>query len=123
MSRSWYYKHKAGRLTPREARRQVLTAEIRRLFTAHRATYGSPRITADLREAGCVRGHEKVPVCGQVEVLAGGQLKVPIPRSPCLPGVCRPGRRRWRYQPVTVTAQGASIEVCEGTDGHHFRLP
>ena len=32
-----------------------------------------------------VRGHEKVPVYGQVEVLAGGQLKVPIPRSPCRP--------------------------------------
>jgi hypothetical protein len=34
-----------------------------------------------------VRGHEKVPACGQVEVLAGGQLKVPTPRSPCRPGV------------------------------------
>jgi len=38
-------------------------------------------------EAGVVRGHEKVPACGQVEVLAGGQLKVPTPRSPCRPGV------------------------------------
>src|SRR6202044_4103659 len=35
-----------------------------------------------------VRGHEKVPVYGQVEVLAGGQLKVLIPRSSCRPGVC-----------------------------------
>ena len=34
-----------------------------------------------------VRGHEKVPVCGQVEVLASGQLKVPVPRSSCRPGV------------------------------------
>src|SRR5437868_2510804 len=34
-----------------------------------------------------VRGHEKVPASGQVEVLAGGQLKVPIPRSPCRPGL------------------------------------
>jgi hypothetical protein len=34
-----------------------------------------------------VRGHEKVPVYGQVEVLAGGQLKVPIPRSSCRPGL------------------------------------
>lgn len=30
-----------------------------------------------------VRGREKVPVYGQVEVLAGGQLEVPIPRSSC----------------------------------------
>jgi anti-sigma regulatory factor (Ser/Thr protein kinase) len=29
-----------------------LKAEIRRLFEAHRGTYGSPRITADLQEAG-----------------------------------------------------------------------
>src|ERR1700677_1397768 len=34
-----------------------------------------------------VRGHEKVPVYGQLEVLAGGQLKVFIPRSSCLPGL------------------------------------
>src|SRR5579859_1307817 len=37
--------------------------------------------------AGGVRGHEKVPVYGQVEVLAGGQLEVPIPRSSCRPGL------------------------------------
>jgi hypothetical protein len=26
-------------------------------------------------------------------------------------------------RPVTITARGASIEVCEGSDGHHFGLP
>jgi hypothetical protein len=36
--------------------------------------------------ASSVRGHEKVPVCGRVVVPAGGQLKVPIPRSSCRPG-------------------------------------
>jgi transposase InsO family protein len=30
----------------------ALTAEIKRLFAKHKARYGSPRITADLREAG-----------------------------------------------------------------------
>jgi hypothetical protein len=50
--RSWFYKHKDRPLTPRAARRQALAAEVRRLFTAHRGTYGSPRITADLRAAG-----------------------------------------------------------------------
>src|SRR5580692_3174351 len=30
-------------------------------------------------------------MCGQVYVPAGGQLKVPIPRSPCLPRVQAPG--------------------------------
>ena len=45
------------------------------------AGYATPAERCDL-----VRGHEKVPVCGQVEVSAGGQLKVPIPRSSCRPG-------------------------------------
>ncbi len=36
---------------------------------------------------GAVHGHEKVPVCGRVEVPAGGHVKVPIPRSSCLPGL------------------------------------
>ena len=52
VSRSWFYKWKDGALTPRAARRAVLAAEVRRLFRAHRGTYGSPRITADLREMG-----------------------------------------------------------------------
>ena len=52
VSRSWFYKWKDGTLTARAARRAALAAEVRRLFAAHRGTYGSPRITADLREAG-----------------------------------------------------------------------
>jgi hypothetical protein len=48
VSRSWFYKWKDDELPPRAA----LTAEARRVFKAHRGTYGSPRITADLREAG-----------------------------------------------------------------------
>ena len=39
-----------------------------------------------------VRGHEKVPVCGQVQVPAGGQLKVPIPRFVVSSGLPGPGR-------------------------------
>lgn len=38
--------------SPRRARRAQLTAQIRRLFAAHRGRYGSPRITADLHDAG-----------------------------------------------------------------------
>ncbi len=36
----------------RNARRASLAVEIRRLFAKHHGTYGSPRITADLAEAG-----------------------------------------------------------------------
>ena len=52
MSRSWFYKR--GRRRCRRGRRggRQLAAEVRRLFAAHGARYGSPRITADLREAG-----------------------------------------------------------------------
>jgi putative transposase len=52
VSRSWFYKHDDAVLPPRAARREQLKAEVRRLFAVHRGTYGSPRITADLREAG-----------------------------------------------------------------------
>src|SRR5437660_680604 len=52
VSRSWFYKWKDGGLSPRAARQAALAVEVRRLFKAHRGTYGSPRITADLREAG-----------------------------------------------------------------------
>jgi transposase InsO family protein len=47
VSRSWFYKHEAGELPPRAARRAVLAAEVCRLFAARRGTDGSPRITAD----------------------------------------------------------------------------
>jgi putative transposase len=41
-----------GDPSPAHARREQLKTEIARLFAKHRGTYGSPRITADLREAG-----------------------------------------------------------------------
>ena len=52
VSWSWSRKRKDRELTAPEARMEALAAEIRRLFTAYRGSYGSPRITADLREAG-----------------------------------------------------------------------
>ena len=52
VSRSWFYKHKDGRLPPRAQRRERLKAEVARLFALHEGKYGSPRITADLRDAG-----------------------------------------------------------------------
>ncbi|MGH8572763.1 MAG: IS3 family transposase, partial [Gammaproteobacteria bacterium] len=52
VSQSWLYKWKAGVLPPRAARRERLKVEISRLFRGHEGTYGAPRITADLRDAG-----------------------------------------------------------------------
>ena len=52
VSRSWYYKWRGATLPPRAQRRARLMAEVGRLFAVHEGKYGSPRITADLREAG-----------------------------------------------------------------------
>jgi putative transposase len=89
VSRSWYYKHKAGQLTPRAARRQLLAAEIRRLFTAHRGTYGSPRITADLCEAGWQVSENTVAAIMREQGLAARRTKKRRATT-------RPGRGRWR---------------------------
>jgi len=52
VSEAWFYKWRYGDASPQHARRAKLKAEIARLFAKHRGTYGSPRITADLRDQG-----------------------------------------------------------------------
>jgi putative transposase len=89
VSRSWFYKHKDRPLTPRAARRQALAAEVRRLFTAHRGTYGSPRITADLRAAGWTVSPNTVAAVMREQGLAARRKKKR--RS-----TTRPGKGRWR---------------------------
>jgi putative transposase len=59
VSQAWFYKWRHGDPSPRHARREQLAVAIRRLFAAHRGTYGSPRITAAetcaRRDGGSVR--------------------------------------------------------------------
>ena len=52
VSQAWFYKWRHGDGSPRRKRRKALAATIAYLFAKHRGTYGSPRITADLREMG-----------------------------------------------------------------------
>lgn len=52
VSESWFYKWRNGDASAAHARREQLVVEIKRLFAKHRGTYGSPRITDDLNEAG-----------------------------------------------------------------------
>jgi transposase InsO family protein len=52
VSQSWFYKWINRQPTARDLRRERLDEQISRLFTASGGTYGSPRITDDLREAG-----------------------------------------------------------------------
>ena len=89
VSRSWFCKHKASPVTPRAARRAALAAEVRRLFAAHRGTYGSPRITADLREAGWRVSENTVAALMREQGLAARRKKK-------RKATTRPGKGRWR---------------------------
>lgn len=50
VSESWFYKHKVRPVSPAGQRRHDLDTTIRKIFVDHDGTYGSPRITAELRE-------------------------------------------------------------------------
>ncbi len=52
VSQAWFYKWRHGDGSLRRARRVVLAAQVRLLFVQHHRSYGSPRITEDLRDAG-----------------------------------------------------------------------
>jgi transposase InsO family protein len=89
VSRSWFYKHDDGGLPPRAARHEQLKAEVKRLFGVHRGTYGSPRITADLREAGWT-----VSVNTVAAVMA--ELGLSARPKKRRKATTRPGKGRWR---------------------------
>jgi transposase InsO family protein len=89
VSRSWFYKHHGGRPPPRAVRREQLRAEVARLFTLHEGKYGSPRITADLRDAGWRVSENTVAA-----VMRGLGLAARQPRR--RRGRTRPGTGRWR---------------------------
>jgi putative transposase len=52
VSRSGYYAWRGRPPSPRESRRAGLTAKIRSAHEASRGTYGSPRVTVELKAAG-----------------------------------------------------------------------
>jgi transposase InsO family protein len=89
VSRSWFYQHQDGRLSPRAQRRERLKAEIARLFGLHDGKYGSPRITADLRDAGWRVSENTVAGLMREQRLAARQKKK-------RKATTRPGRGRWR---------------------------
>jgi putative transposase len=89
VSRSWFYRWKDGTLSARAARRAALAAEVCRLFAAHRGTYGSPRITADLRDAGWRVSKNTVAAVMREQGLAARRKRKR--RS-----ATRPGKGRWR---------------------------
>jgi transposase InsO family protein len=89
VSQSWFYKWKSARPGPRAERRDRLKAEVARLFGEHEGKYGSPRITADLRDAGWRVSENTVAALMREQHLAARRKKKR--RS-----TTRPGKGRWR---------------------------
>jgi putative transposase len=52
VSQAWFYKWRRGDVSLRRKRRAALAALIAYLFARHHGSYGSPRITVDLRDLG-----------------------------------------------------------------------
>jgi putative transposase len=89
VSRSWFYQHKDSRLPPRAQRRERLKAEVARLFEVHAGRYGSPRITADLKDAGWRVSENTVAALMREQHLAARRKKK-------RKSTTRPGKGRWR---------------------------
>lgn len=90
VSRSWFCKWKGAGLPPRAQRRQQLSAEVRRLFELHGGKYGSPRITADLRDSGWRVSENTVAQLMREQQLAARH------KNRKRKSTTRPGRGRWR---------------------------
>ena len=89
VSQAWFYKWRYGDASPRHARREQLKVAIARWFAKHHGTYGSPRITADLRDEGWRVSQNTV---AQLMRELGLQARRKRRRKQ----TTRPGRGRWR---------------------------
>jgi putative transposase len=89
VSQAWFYKWRHGDPCPQHARREQLKVAIRRLFAVHRGTYGSPRITADLRDQGWRVSQNTVAMLMR-------QMGLAARRRRRRRQTTRPGRGRWR---------------------------
>ena len=89
VSQSWFYKWRGGALPPRAQRRERLAAEVARLFRLHGGKYGSPRISADLREEGWRVSENTVAVLMR-------ELGLAARRKKKRKATTRPGGGRWR---------------------------
>ena len=123
VSRSWFYKHEDGVLPPRAARHEQLRAAVRRLFAAHEGKYGSPRITADLRDEGWAVSKNTVAAVMREQGLAARRKKK-------RKATTRAGKGRWRApdlvkrdfpaQQVNVKWYGDGTEIPTGEGRLHL---
>jgi putative transposase len=89
VSQAWFYKWAHGDPSPRHARRAQLAVKIAQLFAHHKGRYGSPRITADLREDGWrVSENTVAQIMRELQLAARATHR--------RKGTTRPGKGRWR---------------------------
>ena len=89
ISEAWFYKWRDGDASTQHARREQQKVAIARLFAKHRRTYGSPRITADLRDEGWRVSENTV-----AQLMA--ELGLAARRKKRRRRTTRQGRGRWR---------------------------
>lgn len=115
VSRAWFYKWKDGRLPPRAARRERLKAEVARLFGLHEGKYGSPRITADLKDAGWrVSENTVAALMREQDLVARGKKR--------RRATTRPGKGRWRA-PDLVKRDFAAGKINQKWYGDGTEIP
>jgi putative transposase len=89
VSPAWFYKWRDGDCSSQHARRDQLSAAIRQRFALHHGTYGSPRITADLQDAGWrVSGNTVAKIMREQRLIARANKR--------RKHTTRPGSGRWR---------------------------
>jgi putative transposase len=88
VSPSWFYKWRARQPTPRQQRRASLDAAVRQSFESSGGRYGSPRVWADLMEAGWRVSKKSV----EASMARQGLVARPSPR------------RRWLTRPDKAAA-------------------
>jgi putative transposase len=115
VSPSWYYKWAGGELPPRAARRERLKAEVGRLFSGHEGKCGSPRVAADLKDAGWTVSENTVAALMR-------ELGLAARRRKRRKATTRPGKGRWRApdlvkrdfpaQEINTRWYGYGTEIC-----------
>ena len=115
VSPAWFYKWRHGDPSVRHARREQLKIAVGRVFAAHRGTYGSPRITADLRDEGW-----RVSVNTVAAIMRELGLRARPRRR--RRGTTRQGRGRWRA-PDLIGRQFGAEQVNRKWYGDGTEIP
>jgi putative transposase len=108
VSTSWFYKWLNRPPTPRQQRRSELDEAVRKMFAASKRTYGSPRIHADLVEAGW-----RVSVNTVADSMRRQGLQGRKPKHP--KGLTRQDRKASKFPDLLkrdFTAPAANVKWC-----------